>query len=256
MLHTDFLKKYYSLQRGVMNDQIISLPFGDIVLNNQDKSAFWNHLFISQIINQQNLLQTETVFVQHQRTPAVYFEKSPELDANTNLLITNKYKEINQDSWMFYHGPPPPQFANTKKVETKDDLKIFLEVFDQCYQKNDPQNVYGELGEYLTVAQKVWLTQHASNHLEYFIVHDDTTPVAVSSLTNYQGLSYISNVGSLRSVRGRGFGKIATLKCVDQSIKNGNTQTCLATEEGTYPNEFYQRLGFKTEFVCPLFKKG
>ena len=113
------------------------------------------------------------------------------------------------------------KFEQVKKVETIDGLNIFLETFDKCYQKDDPQNVYGELGEYLEEAEKAWIKYHGSNKIEYFIVFDENhKPVAVSSLTNDNKLGYISNVGSLKSVRGKGYGKLATLFCVYKSKLN------------------------------------
>lgn len=82
------------------------------------------------------------------------------------------------------------------------------------------------------------------------MVYKDSRPVAFSALTNYESIGYISNAGSLKEVRGQGFGKLATLYCIDQSKKRGNTEHCLATEEGTYANKFYKRLGFKTLFTA------
>jgi len=81
-------------------------------------------------------------------------------------------------------------------------------------------------------------------------------PCAVATLTNFDGLGYISNVGSLKKVRGKGFGKIATLYCVAKSIKNNNQEHCLATEEGAYPNEFYKRIGFVTRFTACGYTKS
>ena len=122
-------------------------------------------------------------------------------------------------------------------------------VESHCYQKDDPQNAYGELGDYLGVAESVWYKHHKTGKVEYFIFYKDKIPVAVSTLTNFQNIGYISNVGSLKEVRGQGFGKLATLYCVEQSKKRGNITHCLATEEGTYANEFYSKIGFSTKFT-------
>jgi len=56
-------------------------------------------------------------------------------------------------------------------------------------------------------------------------------------------------------VRGQGYGKAATLYCIEQSIKNGNFEHCLATEENTYPNEFYKNIGFSTRFTAIGYTK-
>jgi len=257
MLHTDFFQKYYQLQIGVMGDKVVETQYGKIVYKGDDKSTFWNHLFVDKIISPNDFGEIEEIFLENNRTPAVYFEKSDELNENNQILVNAGYKEINQDSWMFFEGDVDTNldFSMIKKVESDVDLKTYLDTFDKCYQNGDPQNPYGTLGDYLGVTEKVWHSESRYNHLEYFIVYKDVKPVAVATLTNYQGLGYISNVGSLREVRGQGFGKLATLKCVDVSLKNGNIETCLATEEGNHPNEFYKRIGFETKFFGLLYTK-
>jgi hypothetical protein len=60
----------------------------------------------------------------------------------------------------------------------------------------------------------------------------------------------------LLSVRGEGFGKAVSLYAVDQSIKNGNTLHCLATEAGHYPYEFYKRIGFVPKFTAIALTKS
>lgn len=147
------------------------------------------------------------------------------------------------------------RFADVKAVKAQTDLKVFLETFDQCYRKGDPQNPYGELGSYLKVAEKAWKKYKDTDRLLYFVAYKGKKPVAVASLTSHAGLGYISNVGSLKSVRGEGYGKLATLYCVYKSQQIGNKVHCLATEEGTYPNEFYKRIGFRTRFTGDLFVK-
>jgi len=176
------------------------------------------------------------------------------------LLKTNNYTFSFEDSWLFHSGNKvvSSRFKQVKKITTETELELFLKIFNACYQKNDPQNAYGELGDYLKVAEKVWHKYHVSDRLEYLIAYQQDEPVAVATLTNYGKIGYISNVGSLRQVRGKGFGKLATLYCVAESIKHGNRYHCLATEEGTYADEFYKRIGFKKKFsaVCYIKKQS
>ena len=258
MLQTNFFQKYYQLQIGVMGDKIIDTPYGKMVFKGDDKSTFWNHLFVDKVLNSNDFGEIEKIFLENDRTPAIYFEKSDELDKNNQILVDAGYKEINQDSWMFFDGMVDEKLdlSMIKKVENESELEIYLKTFDKCYQNGDPQNPYGTLGEYLGVTKNVWRSEHINNHLEYFIAYKNSQPVAVATLGNYQGLGYISNVGSLQEVRGQGFGKLVTLKCVEVSLKNGNQQTCLATEEGNYPNEFYKRIGFETKIIGLLYKKS
>jgi ribosomal protein S18 acetylase RimI-like enzyme len=139
-------------------------------------------------------------------------------------------------------------FDTIKRVTNEKILNIFQKTFDNSYQEDDPQNPYGSLGDYLKTSERAWKRHHKTKRVEYFIAYKSNKPASVSTLTNHQQIGYISNVGSLRKVRGEGFGKATSLYAVMQSQKHKNLVHVLATEEGTYPNEFYKRIGFKTRF--------
>jgi ribosomal protein S18 acetylase RimI-like enzyme len=80
------------------------------------------------------------------------------------------------------------------------------------------------------------------------MIFDEKVPVGVASLTSEGGIGYISNVGTIAKVRGKGFGKAITLFCVQQSMQNSSVEHCLATEQGEYPDTFYKRIGFVPRF--------
>lgn len=257
MVNYNFLVKYINLQTGIMFDNVKSLSYALVCSCDSDMSAYWNNALVNNILNRDELQSVENIFKEWKRTPTFYFEHRKELQPFVDLLIELGYKFKFEDSWMFHSGEiiNISQFGKVKKILTKDELAIFLKVFNSCYQTDDPQNVYGELGNYLKITERVWHKYKDTNRIEYFMVYKGNQPVAVSSLTNFKDIGYISNVGSLREVRGEGFGKLATLFCVNQSKIRGNTKTCLATEEGTYPNEFYKRIGFKTDFTAVGYTK-
>jgi len=253
----DFLKKYQRLQYGIMFDDLIDLDFASIGYSNTDQSSFWNLALVNKVLNDKEITKIEEILENFKRKSTIYFENRHELEALSASLKAKGYKLGYEDTWQFWKGYKIDEagFDLVKKVETPEMLSDFLSTFDACYQKNDPQNPYGELGEYLKVAESAWYKHQKSNRLEYFIVYKDKKAVAVSTLTNFEGIGYISNVGSLREVRGEGFGKLATLFCVASSVKNGNLEHCLATEEGAYPNEFYMRIGFETRFTAVGYTK-
>ncbi|MGB6838677.1 MAG: GNAT family N-acetyltransferase [Microgenomates group bacterium] len=252
-----FLQDYEQLQHTIMFDRFVDLGFAVVSYCRGDDSVFWNHALTSKHLLESELTKIETAMRSLGRKPAVYFENTSRLQSLVGILKNNKYKFSFEDSWMFHPGKKvdKSRFGQVKKITSESQLKVFLKVFDACYQKGDPQNAYGELGDYLKVAEKVWRRHHKTNRLEYFLVHSGDKPVAVSTLTNYNGIGYISNVGSLKEVRGKGFGKVATNFCVEQSKKRGNKNHCLATEEGTYANEFYKRAGFVTKFTAVGYLK-
>lgn len=258
MTNFEFLQKYLHLQNNVMYDRLDDLGFALVSFCQKDPSPFWNLALVTDNLNADQLSQIELKLSGLGRKPAVYFEGNESSRGLVDLLTKSSYHQINEDSWMFYESDNIDQshFGSVKPVTTEQDLEVFLKTFDACYQKDDPQNPYGKLGSYLQVARDAWLKHSSSGRLHYYLVFKENQPVAVSTLNNYSGIGYISNVGSLRSVRGQGYGKVATLYCVKESQKAGNQTHCLATEEGTYPNKFYSQIGFSTRFRAPLWTKA
>ena len=177
-----------------MFNKVIDLGFAVIENCDKDHSAFWNSALTNQILTADEIGQVEKTMVSMERTPTIYFEHRPLLNPLINILEQKGYSKNFEDSWMFYDGRQISQryFDSVEKVKNNKDLQVYLNTFNGCYQNNDPQNPYGELGSYLEVAKDVWLKHH--------------------SITNYENIGYVSNVGSLRSVRGEGFGKAATIK--------------------------------------------
>ena len=257
MTNYDFIKKYSELQRGIMFDELTNVGFGLLGYCKNDPSSFWNNILVNQLLTENQLLEIEEKFKILSRKPAIYFENKPELGLFVDFLKGKRYKKENEDSWMFYENDLKIEtdFGSVKNVISEKKLEVLLQTFNTCYQKNDPKNPYGELGDYLGVAKNVWLKFQGTDRLEYFLIYKGNEPVAVSTLTNFNGIGYISNVGSLQKVRGEGFGKIATLYAVKKSQENGNTEHCLATKEGTNPNDFYKNLGFQTRFTALLYVK-
>lgn len=252
-----FLKTYQKLQYSIMFDKLIELGFAVVGYSKTDNSVFWNNALTNQNLNEKQIDEIERALAFVNRKSTVYFEHRNDLATLTRVLESREYRRSFEDCWQFWGNGTIDErhFSSVKEVTTREELQIFLDVFDACYQKDDPQNPYGELGDYIKVAKNVWDKHHSTNRLEYFFVYKGNTPVAVSTLTNFAGIGYISNVGSLREVRGEGFGKAATLYCVKKSLENRNEEHCLATEEGQYPNEFYKRIGFVSRFTAVGYTK-
>ncbi|MFH0942737.1 MAG: GNAT family N-acetyltransferase [Candidatus Beckwithbacteria bacterium] len=257
MNNYQFLRDYQNLQYSLMFDQLIELGFCRISYCAGDNSNFWNQALTNQLLSSEQLKQIEYNLTKLNRQSTVYFENKKTLNQLAILLKTNKYNFSYEDSWLFYtkNSLDSSRFKQVKKISTEKELETFIKTFNSCYQKNDPQNAYGELGDYLKVTEVIWEKHHQNNRVEYFICFEKNEPVAVSSLTNYQQIGYISNVGSLKKVRGKGFGKLATLYCVAESIKQGNQYHCLTTEESTYADEFYKRIGFEKKFSAVAYTK-
>jgi ribosomal protein S18 acetylase RimI-like enzyme len=254
---SEFLKKFQQLEYKLVFDQIIELPFARICYCADYDSEYWNYAFVEHVIDNVQLQLIGEEFLKLRRRATIQFVNDPSFAGLVSLLDEHGYVKKYEDSWMFFEGNEIVQsrFSEVKKVETVEELKIFLRVFDASYQADDPQNPYGELGGYLVTAERDWMNHHESGRVEYFIVFKEQEPVAVSTIIHHEDIGYIANVGSLRDVRGQGYGKLATLYCVNVSQKKGNKYHCLSTEEGTFPYEFYQKIGFKKKFSTLGFTK-
>ncbi len=258
MTNYQFLQTYIELQKDIMFDELLDLGFATVCYSKNDPSSFWNNALVNTVLTNEEIEKVAIRLTELERKPALYFENRPDLEPLNSLLTQLGYSQSAEDSLMFHSGEgiDESRFSSVKKVMTNEDLELFITTFDNCYRKDDPLNPYGELGEYLKAARIAWQKHHVTNRIEYFIAYKDEKPVAVATLTSYKDVGYISNVGSLVTVRGEGYGKLATLFCVSQSKKNGNTTHCLATEEGTNPNKFYDAIGFKTKFTSKLMVKS
>lgn len=254
----DFLRLYQELQLGIVFDELFNLDFAVVSYSKTNDSYYWNGSLTNQPLNDAQIVLVEKKFSSLHRRPSFYFEDLPGMSKFASKLKSKNYTKEYVDNWLFWDGGEISNrhFDTVKKVADKKELDVFLRTFDKCYQADDPQNPYGEQSGYLPSAKVPWLENNASGKVEYFIVYDGKEVVAVSSLTNLNGIGYISNVGSLRSVRGQGYGKAATLYCVNTSINHGNNLHCLATEEGHYPNDFYSRNGFSCRFKAVGYVKS
>ncbi len=246
----DFLLNFQHVQLGIMADEILDLGFGSLTFSATDTSAYFNNVLVNGSLTDEQLSSVEKIWQERIRSSTFYFENSPQLAELKTYLTSKDYQQAFEDCWMFHPGTDidSSRFAEVREVQNQTDLEVFISTFDQSFQADDPQNPYGTIGEGLNIARRAWIHFQGTHKLQYFIAYQNGQPVAVSALTNHQGHGYISNVGSLRSVRGQGFGKLVSLFAVDQSVKNGNSLHYLGTEEGHYPHEFYSRIGFETKY--------
>lgn len=240
---------------GYTTDKIIDLDFATVAISETDSSNFWNWALVDDLIDSKKLLEIEDKLKQYDRQLAIYCPQDNDLELLYQFLKSQGLEKTAQDCYLFYDQEKVSDldFSKIKIVDSEKDLEIFLTTADQCYQVNDPQNVYGQLGEFLKTIKRAWHNLHHHGKIELYLAYEQEKPVAVSMLSPDQKVSYISTVGSLPSIRGQGFGKLVTLYAVKKSIAKGCQQCCLVTESHTYPHEFYQRIGFSNKFQMNIY---
>ncbi|MFA5080096.1 MAG: GNAT family N-acetyltransferase [Candidatus Paceibacterota bacterium] len=257
MSNYNILEKFLKIQENTLVSKLILLNFAKIIYNELDPSFYWNFALIDQPIDKNKINKIEKTLKFFDRKPAIYFENTNFFVPFIEVLEKDGYRLNSEDSWMFYEEEVPKglNFNEIKRVESVEDLNVWLETLDKCYNDNDLQNPYGELGNYFDLAERAWKKNNSIGKFEYFIAFKELIPVAVATLTYEENLGYISNVGSIQEVRGQGYGKLITLFCVNEAKRLNIEQVCLATEDGTYPNKFYKKIGFKTRFMARYYVK-
>ncbi|MEA3357035.1 MAG: hypothetical protein U9Q67_01225 [Patescibacteria group bacterium] len=258
MTNFRILESYQELlQYAVLLDRILKVGTASVGYYKADNSPYWNFALVNKVIMLKELQRVEAEYKVLDRKTTFYFEDRKELSGLKEFLKENGYRRLYEDSWMFWTkgNIDSRQFESIKEVKTDKDLDVFTRTYDKCYQEDDSQNPYGGFEEpFLRLLKKAWL-RYSTKHLDYFIAYKHGDPVAVSILVNYKGLGYITAVGSIKDVRGEGYGKAVTMYCLQKSNKNGNKIHFLGTEEGKYPNEFYRRIGFATKFKALYYRK-
>lgn len=220
-----------------------------------DTETWWNFVLLKNPISKKELELVEEFFVKRKRKPSVYFTDDKKYDGMHELLLGEGYEITMNDSWMFWNGKCP-SVEGDEIIEVKSDAEFgkFLETFLKSYPKDDPKNPYGEQKELAKLLKKSW-EEGKTKKDKFYIAFDKGEPVAVGILTSYNEKGYLSGIGSIPSVRGKGFGKKISLYCVRESFKQGNKLHFLGTEKGDFPFEFYSRIGFESEFGAYFYTK-
>ncbi|KKT65713.1 MAG: hypothetical protein UW61_C0040G0007 [Candidatus Curtissbacteria bacterium GW2011_GWC1_44_33] len=220
----DFLAAYQNLQTGIEFDELIKRSSATVSHTAKNAAPYCNFALINKMLSDEEFSELEHLFSSLERTPVIYFENKPTLVKHLDRFKKRGYEKAFEDSWMFYERDviDKSRFPQVKKVDDHKSLEVFLKTWDASLQSGDPQNPYGSVKGYLDNYRQAWLKFGASNRVQYFIVYDGEQPVATALLHSFEGVGYISNVGSLQTVRGRGFGKLATLYAVKRSQQIGN----------------------------------
>ncbi len=235
----------------VKEDEDVMLAFcGD------NSEIWWNFAFLKKPVGKERLQSIADFFEKRKRAPTIYFPDEGFYDDVLGALRGGGFKASSQDCWMFWEGESPYlDESNIFEVKSDEDFEKWVETFLRSYPKDDPKNPYGEQVEFSKVIDKAWKRGMLKNDC-CFLAFDNNKPAAVGMLTSYQGKGYISAIGSVPEVRGRGFGKRMSLFCVRESFRRGNEFHFLATEKEHFPFNFYKKIGFSPKFTATYYTKS
>jgi len=128
-----FLAKFQKLQNEVEYDRLLQFSFATLTYTQSNPSSFQNYALVEKTLTLGEITKIEKTFASLSRTPAIYFENTPELVDGFINITGNKYEKKWEDSWMFFNPVieiDNTRFSQVKKVSSENELEIFLSTFD------------------------------------------------------------------------------------------------------------------------------
>ncbi|MFH1233940.1 MAG: GNAT family N-acetyltransferase [Patescibacteria group bacterium] len=231
-----------------------------ILWNDKIQDFYWNYatkINISEKFFEELIKKIVAFYKAKNRKPAIYFTPFTNPRKLPKLAGKFGFKSAFKDVWMFYEKTAPkvmmPQNFMIKPVETKKEMKIFVDVFNQSYSGTTSEEPYGtlpkEYGECLLNSFAWQFVQQKDKKVINYLGLFDKKPIGIATLIFSGNLGCIYNVGTIPNYRKKGIGSALTLNAVVDSIKNNAKIVFLQTEKGSFNEKYYTRLGFSAKFI-------
>jgi len=250
-------KAHYRNQQGMYFSGTEVIEGAVLLYSTIIDDFFWNYAAQIDITKEkvEKLIQEVTTFyLKKKRQPSVYLTPFSKPKNISKHLESHGFRMELKDAWMVYEKEVPlietQESLVIKEVQSNEDMGIFTKVFYEAYGGASEDEPYGELpptyGEALRRSFEKLPNETSIIHYLGFI---NGRPVGIGTLISSHGFGGIYNVGTSSRYRRKGIGSAISSKAIEDSKKEGNTVTYLMTEEGSYVEDFYRRLGFSTKFI-------
>lgn len=260
------LGKLYELFNGIYIDELIDLKWARIYISEIITDEFQNYAEIETLEDNfdEKISKIEAEMLKRNRKPAIYLAPFSRPLKASKKLIGKNYQLVLEDAWMIlrddYKLPPWEETKHIKHISSSGELfNDFEQVITKGYSgEKSADNPYGgtPMANFIEATKREFKNSSFVNRLEGYLIYDDKKPVATSLLLHDNEGGYIAGVASIPEVRGKGFGKLVSQFACMRSRHLGCKTTFLGTEAGSRNEEFYKRLGFKTEFTCSCYVKS
>lgn len=186
------------------------------------------------------------------RTPALYVSPSSDLYGRESVYLTEFQKNY-IDAWMILQekqyllGLPKNEEINVRKIASKKEFEIFVDVFTTAYSGDDPNDPYGQLSPtYTTSLLNSW--ECSEEYIKgYYLAFLNGDPAGVATAIRHNNLVAVYNVGTVSKYRKCGVGA-AIMANIVRDLKVNET-LFLQTEKGSQVEKWYEKMGFETLFL-------
>ena len=250
---------HFNVQKGMYFDRMEQINDCSLYLSEIISDGYWNYCFVPEYVNfTAHLESILEAFHAAERNPCLYFSEDKKVSSASESLIEHGFTPLFEESFMTYSIKKSVDVKPSSVVakQVKDDVSQhdFLEVFGRAYGgEKTLEQPYGELDEtYVKALSRSFKNQ---NQFFHYVCYEGQFPVSIASLCFVDGKGGLYNVGTLPAHRGKGYGTIATKACVDKWLELDGETMFLQTETGSAVEKWYQKMGFKQEFIGRTFYK-
>ena len=219
---------------------------------------FWNIVYFKHKISFEQIRKIENIFLEYKRTPSIYLSRDDlYYNENKQVLLDHGYRLNNTDVYMKLDGFKSYKInTKIKIVENEKEYEDFMKVLSSAYNdniENQSENVYADAVTdcYFKAVKN---TMNSKEHI-HIIVYDINIPVSVATLNYKNGIGGINNVGTAQGYWNRGYGKQLMTYLINKFYELGGGTLTLSTEYQSKNQKFYEKLGFKEQYVMEQYMK-
>lgn len=247
---------HYNFQIGCYFSDSKKIQGALLLWSEKIKDSYWNYatkINIDEKVLPKLVKQIIDFYKLKNRQPAIYFTPFTIPQDLPNLIKKFGFQPKYKDVWMFYEKAEPkvvmPQKFVIKPVETKEEMKIFVDIFNQSYSGATPEEPYGALPKEYGECLFNSFTQQKDKKIIHYFGLLDKKAIGIATLILSGNYGCIYNVGTIPSHRTKGIGSALTLNAVADSIKTDAKIVFLQTEQGSFNEKYFTNLGFSTKFI-------
>lgn len=254
MMASNCLNMQYTLLKGMFFDDKKITNNYILCTSKVMDDYFWNIAYLKNKINEETLNNLENEFKNMNRKSSIYLGKNDiSYRANKELLLANGYTLNNTDVYMVLKKATQIDInTNIKIIENEKEYNDFMKVLSSAY--NDIiENVYADAVT-KCYYDAIKNTMNCKEHI-HIIVYDNDIPVSVATLNYINGMGGINNVGTAQGYWNKGYGKQLIVYLINKFKNLGGGILTLSTEYHSKNQQFYEKLGFKEEYVMEQYMK-
>lgn len=249
--------KHYKFQMGCYFSDSKKIQGAVLLWSYRIKDSYWN--FVTKIdIDKKSLSKLMKKIVAFYKTKnrklVIYFTPFTKPQDLPLIIKKSGFKSKYKDAWMFYEKTMPrvvmPKNFIIKQVRTRQEMRLFVDVFNRAYSGTTPEEAYGALPkEYRECLFDSFIKLKKDKTVIHYLGILNKKPVGIATLIYSGNFGCIYNVGTIPNYRKKGIGSTLTLNAVADSMRNNAKIVFLQTEQKSYNEKYYTGLGFSTKFI-------